>query len=157
MNKIKKVKFVSDFEYTYKKLKSEDIEIFENDLGIMLPVAYKNFLEKNNGGKAKKRRFNTNDGSITSSVMLFFPISDETELNLKASYQKYNLGEIVPSNLLPIGIDPADSLICLELGENSKVFFCDLDYYEEDGELRPEYINLVAEDFLVFLDNLYES
>ncbi|MDM5186299.1 SMI1/KNR4 family protein [Bacillus sp. DX4.1] len=99
------------FEYSYKPLVSEDIRNFENKYGVILPVDYKIFLLHNNGGKPVKRRFKTADGTITTSIMLFLPISEETESNLQSFYNQYNLGEIVPSNLLPIGIDPADSLI----------------------------------------------
>ncbi|MBP3041173.1 SMI1/KNR4 family protein [Bacillaceae bacterium Marseille-Q3522] len=145
------------FEYSYKPLISEDIKLFENEYGIKLPDDYKKFLLLNNGGKPVKRRFKTADGTITTSIMLFFPLSDETESNLRSLYNKYKLRKIVPSNLMPIGIDPADSLICLEIGENDKVYFCDMDYFEEDNELKEEYIKLVSENFLTFLNSLYEA
>lgn len=148
---------VMNFEYSYKPLVSEDIKSFENEYGIKLPDDYKKFLLLNNGGKPVKRRFKTSDGTITTSIMLFLPISEQTELNLKNFYNKYNLGKIVPSNLMPIGIDPADSLICLEIGGNDKVYFCDMDYFEEDDELKDEYIKLISENFLAFLNNLYEA
>lgn len=146
-----------NFEYSFKPIVREDIKSFENDYGVKLPEDYKKFLLHNNGGKPVNRRFKTADGTITTSVMLFFPLSEETELNLRNSYKKYNLGKIIPPYLLPIGIDPGDSLICIEIGEVAKVYFCDMDYFEEDNELKDEYIKLVSENFLMFLNNLYET
>ncbi|MEH6980078.1 SMI1/KNR4 family protein, partial [Bacillus pseudomycoides] len=70
--------------YSYKPLASEDIRNFENKYGITLPDDYKKFLLHSNGGKPVKRRFKTVDGTITTSIMLFFPIAEETESNLQS-------------------------------------------------------------------------
>lgn len=88
--------------------------------------------------------------------MLFFPIAEETDLNIMTFYNKYNQGKIIPSNFLPIGIDPAENLICLQLDEDNYVYFCDLDYYDEDNELLPENIKLISESFRDFLKSLSE-
>lgn len=146
-----------NFEFSFKRLVRQDIEAFENEYGVNLPENYKKFLLLNNGGKPVKRRFKTADGTITSSVMLFLPISKETDSNLESFYEKYCTNKIVPSNLIPIGVDPADSLICLTISEQDKVYFCDMDYFEEDNELKDEYVNLISEDFTSFLNNLYEA
>ncbi|PFW95715.1 SMI1/KNR4 family protein [Bacillus pseudomycoides] len=148
---------VIQFEYSYKPLVSEDIRNFENKYGVTLPDDYKKFLLHSNGGKPVKRRFKTADGTITTSIMSFFPIAEETESNLQNFYNQYNLGKIVPLNLLPIGIDPADSLICLDIDRDGKIYFCDMDYFEEDNELKDEYVKLVSESFMMFLNNLYTS
>ncbi|QUG40139.1 SMI1/KNR4 family protein [Psychrobacillus sp. INOP01] len=146
-----------NFEFSFKPLVSQDIEAFENEYGINLPENYKRFLLLNNGGKPVKRRFKTADGTITSSVMLFLPLSKETDSNLESFYEKYCTNKIVPSNLIPIGVDPADSLICLTISEQDKVYFCDMDYFEEDNELKNDYVNLISENFTLFLNSLYEA
>ena len=146
-----------NFEYSHKELENETVKIFENEYGVTLPDDYKQFLLLSNGGKPVKRRFKTADETITTSIMSFLPISEEIEPNLGSSYNKYNLGKIVPSNLMPIGIDPADSLICLEIGGNGQVYYCNMDYIEEDNELRDEYVKFISESFLIFLDSLYEA
>ena len=33
-------------------------------------------------------------------------------------------------------LDPADSLIYLAISEQDKVYFCDVDYFDEDNELK---------------------
>lgn len=146
-----------NFEFSFKPLVSQDIEAFENQHGVNFPENYKKFLLLNNGGKPVKRRFKTADGTITSSVMLFLPISNETETNLESFYEKYCTNKIVPSNLIPIGVDPADSLICLTISEQDKVYFCDMDYFEEDNELKDEHVKLISENFTFFVNNLYKA
>lgn len=89
--------------------------------------------------------------------MLFLPLSKETDSNLESFYEKYCTNKIVPSNLIPIGVDPADSLICLTISEQDKVYFCDMDYFEEDNELKNDYVNLISENFTLFLNSLYEA
>ncbi|WP_216773577.1 hypothetical protein [Metabacillus halosaccharovorans] len=51
--------------------------------------------------------------------------------------------KIVLSSLTPIGIDPAESLIYVKSGEKDQVYICDMDYFEEDNELKDEYIKLM--------------
>jgi len=145
-----------NFEFTFKPLVSQDIEAFENAYGVNIPENYKKFLLLHNGGKPVKRRFKTADGTITSSVMLFLPLSKETDANLERFYEKYCTNKIVPPDLIPIGVDPAESLICLSISEQDKVYFCDMDYFEEDNELKDDYVKLISENFTIFLNNLYE-
>lgn len=115
----------------------------------------------NNGGKTKQRRFETNDltkeGKIISSIKLFYPLSKENEVNLEKMFVDFNLGQIVPNKFLPIGSDPADNLICLSIESEDKnsVYHCDLDYLEEDGELKTEYIRLISRNFKEFINSLY--
>jgi hypothetical protein len=48
-------------------------------------------------------------------------------------------------------------LICLSISGESigQVYFCDMDYFEEDNELRPEYISLISNSFTDFLNSLF--
>ncbi|MDC0762154.1 SMI1/KNR4 family protein [Brevibacillus sp. AG] len=145
------------FDYTFQELNRQDIEGFEKRNNIILPSDYKEFLLKHNGGKPSVRRFVTQDGKITSSIMMYFPLSEQAEMNLEDKYRMYTIGKIVPSNFLPIGIDPADSLICLSVRGNDigKVYFCDMDYFEEDKELKEEFIVVIAESFTDFTSKLF--
>lgn len=142
-----------NYEFTFEPIINRDIETFEQKYQVHLPENYKKFLLLNNGGKSVKRRFKTADGIITSSVMLFLPLSKETDSNLESFYEKYCVNKIIPINLIPIGIDPADSLICIS--QQGEVYYCDMDYFEEDNELKMEYVKLITENFTVFLQNLY--
>ncbi|MFF5398840.1 SMI1/KNR4 family protein [Peribacillus butanolivorans] len=144
------------FEYTFKKISVSELEIFEKKFNIVLPKDFSRFLLSNNGGKALNRRFQTKDHTITSSIILFFPLSSEIDENLESNFIKYNESKIVPKDFLPIGLDPANSLICLSLDreQEGKVYFCDMDYFEEDNELRKEFIKPISGNFKEFMDNL---
>lgn len=145
------------FEFTFPPITEQEIIEFESKYGVQLPKSYKRFLLLNNGGKTEKRRFKTVDGKITSSAKLFLPISNETDLNLQSFYEKYCIKKIIPSHLIPIAIDPNESLICLSIKEQDKVYYCDMDYFEEDGNvLLEENIRLVSDNFNSFLNNLYK-
>jgi SMI1 / KNR4 family (SUKH-1) len=149
-----------NFEYSYRDITEQDIKNFEVKYNVQLPESYKNFLLSHNGGKTDRRRFTTSDenkeGIVTSSIMLFFPLSSEIENNLESMYSFYNIGSIVPGNFLPIGIDPGDSLICLAIkGDDfGYVYYCDLDYFEEDNELKEEFIRVISKDFQDFVNEL---
>ncbi|MGM1019043.1 MAG: SMI1/KNR4 family protein [Bacillota bacterium] len=147
-----------EFESSFKPIKNQELETFEETYNLILPNDYKNFLLYHNGGKTVRRRFETQDKTITSSIMLFLPLSKETENNLENYYKKYTVGKIIPSNFIPIGVDPADSLICLSInGENQgTVYFCDMDYFEEDNELKQEFIKLVSPNFSEFVNSLFQ-
>lgn len=146
-----------NFEFTYRKITKNEIENFEKKFNIVLPKEFSGFLLSNNGGKAINRRFQTKDLKITSSIMLFFPLSDEIDENLENNFIKYNEKKIVPANFLPIGLDPANSLICLSIDgeQKGKVYFCDMDYYEEDNELKKEFIKPISDSFKEFMANLF--
>ncbi|MWC31271.1 SMI1/KNR4 family protein [Paenibacillus sp. MMS18-CY102] len=149
-----------DYEYSFNIIGFQDIKDFENKHSIQLPNEYKQFLMFKNGGRTEQRRFTTNDatkkGKITSSVSMFFPLSKENEVNIEEKFEGYNLTRIVPSNLFPIALDPVQGLICLSIeGEDEgSVYHCDMDYFDEDNELRKEYIRLISKSFTEFLDGL---
>ncbi|KWX88141.1 hypothetical protein AMQ83_08640 [Paenibacillus riograndensis] len=148
-----------EFEYSFEPATDQQLDAFETEYGLTLSKDYKEFLKINNGGKPVLRRFETLDKVIISSIMFFFPLSEGVEANLEYFFKEYNLSSIVPSNFLPIGRDPMDSLICLVVtGEDQgKVYFCDLDYLEEDKVLKPEFIRLIAFSFVEFLNSLYKT
>lgn len=148
---------IMEFEYSFAPTTMEQITAFENMYKLVLPTDYKSFLIDNNGGETVKRRFDTMDETITSSIMLFLPLSQEEEQNLEQHYIKYNLSGIVPSYLLPIGIDPAESLICISLHDEDigSVYLCDMNYFHEDNELKNENIKLISKSFPGFISSLY--
>ncbi|OPH46701.1 hypothetical protein BC351_14545 [Paenibacillus ferrarius] len=147
-----------EFESSFKPIENKAIKIFEETYNLNLPDDYKKFLLCQNGGKTVRRRFETNDKTITSSIMLFLPLGKERDEDLEYYYTKYNLGNIVPSNFVPIGFDPADSLICLSVSgeERESVYFCDMDYIEEDKELKQEFVRLISPSFSDFVNTLFK-
>lgn len=148
------------FEYTFPPTDQREIENLEEKYNIKLPDEYRQFLLLNNGGKAEKRRFVTNDagkeGTVESSIVLFFPLTTETNLNLEEMFNKYNLGKVVPSHFFPIGYSIGESLVCLLLEGEGKgnLYYCDMDYFEQDNELLDEDIKFIAKDFTTFIKEL---
>lgn len=145
------------FEFSFRPVREDEIRTFQTQYNFLLPSDYVSFLLLNNGGKAVKRRFDTKDDTITSSIMLFLPLDTDEDKNLESYFIKYNLSNIVPNDLVPIGIDPAESLICISVDEKSRgnVYFCDMDYFEQDEGLKKEHILLIAHSFNELLDLLY--
>ncbi|MDA7027419.1 SMI1/KNR4 family protein [Bacillus sp. CLL-7-23] len=153
-----------ELEYSFKSVTAADIEAFENKYNIFLPIDYKEFLIFHNGGKTgEKSMFKTNDptkeGKITSYIMLFFPLSDESATNLEEKYQLYNKGNIIPKNFFPIGEDPCENLICMSIeGKDvGSIYHCEMDYFDylkEKKELEQNHIRLVSKSFLEFIKSL---
>lgn len=148
-----------EFEFSFEPTSDQKLEAFETKYGLSLSNDYKEFLKVNNGGKPALRRFETLDKVIISSIMLFFPLTEAVAANMEYFFQKYNLSNIIPSSFLPVGRDPMDSLICLVISgeDQGKVYFCDLDYLEEDKVLKPECIRLIAPSLGEFLNSLYKT
>ncbi|ALB44454.1 SMI1/KNR4 family protein [Clostridium beijerinckii] len=154
-----------DLEYSFKNINLNDITDFENKYGISFAKDYKNFLLMNNGGKtSKRRRFKTNDenrdGIITSSILLFFPLSNEINENLENKYKLFNINKIIPSNFLPIGEDPRKNLVCISLygDDEGSVYHCEMDYNDylkEQIQLEENHIRLIAKSFTEFIDRLF--
>ncbi|MGU3370243.1 SMI1/KNR4 family protein [Bacillus mycoides] len=147
------------FEYTFKQIKIEDIESFEKNNGLKLPDDYKSFLLKDNGGKSNRRRFSTKDDVVTSSIMMFFPLSEETENNLQNSLNYYIKGNKLPSKFIPIGKDPADNIICISIhgSDIGSVYHCHTYHIDDEGELEPKFIRKIASSFTEFVNELSEK
>lgn len=154
-----------DLEYSFRDISLYDINNFEKKYGISFSQDYKKFLLVNNGGKTgKRRRFRTNDknkeGRVTSSILLFFPVSDEIEENLENKYKLFNISKIIPNNFLPIGEDPRKNLICMSLDgdDEGSVYHCEMDYNDylkEQIQLEENHIRLISKSFTEFIEGLF--
>ncbi|PFD97138.1 SMI1/KNR4 family protein [Bacillus cereus] len=148
-----------NFEYTFKQIKAEDIEIFERLNGLELPEDYKSFLLRDNGGKSNRRRFTTKDDVVTSSIMMFFPLSEETENNLQNYLNYYIKGNKLPSRLIPIGKDPADNIICMSIqgSDIGSVYHCHTYQIKNEEELEAKFIREITSSFTEFINKLSEK
>ncbi len=110
----------------------------EKKCGIILPIQYRRFLYKYNGGYTPKTKFKA--GKVTSDVKGFFGIGD-----VKLSLDTIELGVWLENNVLPIACDSFGNYIVIGLyNENiGKIYFCD-----HEKENKAEY---VAEDFKEFV------
>jgi hypothetical protein len=150
---------------SYEPITSEKINNLENKTDINIPLNYKEFLLKNNGGYPKKRGFlyRVQTNGRRAVVNKFLGIHDGENNNLYKYLITYKIREKrLPSNLIPIANDPGGNLICLSInGEDvGKVYFWDHDLEAEEGQ-EPDYSNVYfiadcIEDFLKDLRNFDE-
>lgn len=96
---------------------------------ITLPIQYKKFLYKYNGGYTPKTKFKV--GKISSDLRGFFGIGD-----VGLSLNSVELGEWLEKNVFPIACDSFGNYIVISLGnDEGMIYFCD----HEKGN-KAEYI-----------------
>lgn len=134
-------------------LDEQALVALEHDLGLVLPVAYRAFLQQHNGGypdpNAFERETNNRKGRQLAIVSDFFGIDDVRK------YRRWHVDR-VPRNLLAIARDPGGNMILLSVdgSDVGQVFF-----WDHDRETTPPtYANVyaVAPDFSSFLDALHD-
>lgn len=151
-------------EESGKKLNNDKILKFENELNIQLPLDYKNFMLKNNGGIPKKDWafdfVDTETNSITSSLItcfyVIYPEETDEDDDLRTIYQMHQEEEELPKDMLPIAEDPSGNVICMCVSKSNfgRIFFCDHEL--EDTETGYIVTYAIADSFSAFLDKLYE-
>ncbi len=116
----------------------EKIVDIERQYEITLPVQYKNFLYKYNGGYTPKTKFKA--GKISSDLRGFFGIG-----NVKLNLAGVELGTFLEKNIFPIACDSFGNYITIGLSndEAGKIFFCD----HEKGN-KAEYITENLKTFI---------
>jgi cell wall assembly regulator SMI1 len=140
-----------------KQLCEADIDEAEDLLDTAFPADYREFLLEYNGGRPKYDNFpiENNPSDTHGMINFFFYLKDEGAYNL-LKWANRMRGR-VPSELIPIAIDPGGNLICLAVAGNNqgKVYFWDHEEEAEEGK-TPTYDNVyaIADSFNQFLTNL---
>ncbi len=143
--------------HSREQLSERDIVNTESQLGFTLPVAYRVFLLRNNGGRPQPNAFpiDNNPADTHGLVQAFLCIKEGDIYNLGTYVRRYR--DRVPSGLLPIAVDPGGNLICLATSgvRAGKVYFWDHEEEANEGE-TPGYNNtyLIANSFDEFLNSL---
>lgn len=142
-----------------ENIQISDIEKFEKDEAINLPLEYKKFLLINNGGYPDRGCFNFSDGRDGSIVDVFYGISGNKIISLKSNMDEYK--SRMPSEFIPIGEDPGGNRICLSLRsiDFGKIYFWDheLEADTDIGEIpSDENLTLISDNFSDFIESLYE-
>ena len=116
----------------------EKIIDIERKYKIILPIQYKKFLSKYNGGYTPKTKFNA--GKISSDVRGFFGVGDA-----ELSIDNIKIEEWLEKNTFPIAIDSFGNYILIGLSNDDvgKVYFCD---HEKGNKVECVASNLI--DFL---------
>ncbi len=138
-------------------ISEREIVDLESKCRIKLPVDYRDFLLKYNGGRPEPNCFdfkNTDDGS---DVKLFYGFRKNYEYNLGKQIELRQ--NRLPIDLFPIAEDSGGNVICIGIrGEYSgKIYFWDHELEADAGEV-PDFSNitLIADSFQEFLDGLYD-
>lgn len=98
----------------------DEIENLEKKYKIKLPIQYKKFLYKYNGGYTPRTKFKAK--RITSDLRGFYGIG-----NVKLSIDKIELEEWLEKSFFPIAYDSFGNYIVIGLGDDNlgKIYFCD--------------------------------
>lgn len=144
----------------YKTNTLDEITAFEESLGIKLPPKYRQFLLETNGGEPEPNCFDIPSFSGKYSIVDFFH-----GLNVSTSFgnlhDEITRGrEYLPSQFLPIGMDPGGNVICagLEIPYLDKLYFWDHeDSLDSRGLPKLDMSNMywLADDIYDFLDKLW--
>lgn len=135
------------------------VKNFERQIKAKLPLDYRQFLLRYNGGKPNPSLFRVEvDGfENETSIQRFLCISSEEHYSLSKYLEIYR--NRIPNNLLPIAIELSVDLICLSIsGEDyGNVYFWDHNW--EVTQKIPDYSNIhfLAHSFDDLLKLLYDD
>lgn len=118
---------------------------FENRLKIKLPVEYKQFLLRYNGGYPILVNFDYLIGNEKECSTISYFLSISTRENVSLFHFIQNYQNLFSNNLIPIAIDIYNNLILLQF-LNNEVYYWNC---ENDN------IGLIATTFNKFLKSLY--
>lgn len=98
----------------------EKVLDIEKQYEIILPIQYKNFLYKYNGGYTPKTKFKI--GKVASDLRGFFGVGD-----VKLSLNAVELEKWIEENVFPVACDSFGNYIAIGLCNNNigKIYFCD--------------------------------
>jgi hypothetical protein len=104
---------------------------FQKELGASLPIEYKKFLEKNNGGAPEVNIVELKNEEIKSfSVTDFFGINNAKINDLRSQYETYK--ERIPSRNIPICRAEGGNIVCLNIDNGL------ISLWDHDTELMNE-------------------
>lgn len=137
-------------------LDSKHLEILEKKLGKKLPLDFRAFLLKFNGGYPEPDSFNFFGSEDGSCVDRFLGINVGEHSNLYRYFKTYS--KRIPKEFLPIAHDPGGNLICIGLfGEyKNKIYFWDHEFEANGHEPNMTNMHLISGNFSEFLEVLHE-
>ncbi|MEK3755985.1 SMI1/KNR4 family protein [Shouchella clausii] len=126
---------------------------FQKELGASLPIEYKKFLEKNNGGAPEVNIVELKNEEIKSfSVTDFFGINNAKINDLRSQYETYK--ERIPSRNIPICRAEGGNIVCLNI-DNGLISLWDHDTELMNEDFLPtnSFLKVASslEEFLSFI------
>ena len=131
-------------------LTEEQLNVVQTELGLSLPLGYRQFLLEHNGGYPDAGVFRLPTGR-REMVDRFLGVHDGEYDNLVKYHKIYR--DRLPFDLMPIAHDPGGNLICIGVtGErNGRVFFWDHEEEAEENTLPTgQNVSPVANSFDAF-------
>lgn len=138
----------------YGSLSEDRLHNFENVLGCKLPLEYRFFLLKYNGGSPEPGGFWIISGADGSKVRLFYGLHHGPKW-LSIDYQ-FTEFYGVPDGMLAIGDDGVGNLLCLGITDEfcGNIYFLDHEIHPLDSPNSMEGVYKLATSFTSFLESL---
>jgi hypothetical protein len=132
------------------------IEDFERK-HVLLPGLYKEFLLAANGGRPTSSIFPITGMALNpdGSIQFFFGIGNQRWPGYDLTNVLQELGDRIPSGIIPIATTDTGEYLCLDLREGGeRVVFWDRVHFWGMGEWRESDLYHVADSFEEFLASL---
>ena len=139
----------------YGSLSEERLRTFEQRLRMALPLDYRAFLRRYNGGKPNPNGFWIAKGHDASEVNRFYGLHDGPRwVSLDCYVGEEQHG--IPRGLLAIGDDGTGNIICIGIEGERKgaIFFIDHEVHPYDDPDSTAGIYELAKSFSEFLSDL---
>ncbi|MBC2163881.1 SMI1/KNR4 family protein [Listeria booriae] len=142
-------------ESSNKKATSAAIEDFEQRYNLKLAEDYKKFLLDFNGGYADPNVFKISEEQGESALNTLYGLGIDDEYDELGSVYE-SLDGIIPSDFISIADDSGGNQICLGVDDD---YFGKVFVWIHDMEIEEDMDNmfLLADDFKLFLDELYKN
>ncbi len=142
------------FEDSHTSIGEVDLHSVEENIGFELPVEYKSFLLKHNGGRPILDSVR-HENQHFDYVGYFYAIRGETYHD-DLLRQIGELKGMIPDGYLPIAESPGGDVFCISLKKPTKgaVFHWDHEEANYDGEPWEHNMTNLSPSFSVFLDSL---
>ncbi len=128
------------------------IQTLERELGLTIPVDYREFLATENGGEPSPSgfTFETVDGPSDSAVRYFLTLASAGgSYSIREIRRRY--GDRIPGGVLPIACDSFGNLVLIDLRASSLgSIYCWDHEKESTGDPTWVSISLVAPSFTAF-------
>jgi hypothetical protein len=134
----------------------EEIGRLESETGVTLPAEYRAFLLRHNGGKPSRRRFTTRDQKVESHATRLFPVDENDEGGLQSEIEGITGCNLIPREMIPIGIDPGEDRVVLAVGgpDVGRVFYWAWGEEPDPPTCSRKYMRIIADSFDEFLASL---
>lgn len=115
---------MTNWKYIKQNVSMENICEFEALVGAKLPESTAQFLIQYNNGRPVKKCVNTREGV----ARVFDKILSFNKNDIENAFITYeNFRDEIPSNLLPIAMDPFGNYFCLDKNNEFHIVFWDVE------------------------------